>query len=188
MSEAILYVASGLAVLALLAVLFRPRRADLPESAKRVELPDFSQEDLVPRHAKYFPLIRQALEGSDLAELGRRVPSGARRRLRAERRTVARRYLEGLREDFLRLERFGRMVAALSPKVDARQEAERLRLGVRFRLVYAVVSMRLALGQVPVPAFVRLTAFVGSLATRLEASMTSLVEPGPPQATANLGA
>jgi hypothetical protein len=188
MSEAILYVASGLAVLALLAVLFWPRRARLPESAKRVEPPDFSQEDLTPRHAKYFPLVRQALEGSDLAKLGRRIQPRMRNRLRAERRKVARRYLAGLREDFLRLERFGRMVAALSPKVDARQEAERFRLGIRFRLVYAAVSMRLVLGQVPVPAFVRLTEFVGSLATRLEASMTSLVEPVPPQARANLGA
>jgi hypothetical protein len=188
MTEALLFVASGLAVLALVAVLVWPRRADPPGNATRAEMPDLSQDDLVPRHAKYFPLIRQALEGSDLAQMGRRVPAATRRRLRSERRQVARRYLGGLREDFLRLERFGRMVAALSPKVDARQEAERLRLGIRFRLVYAAVSMRLALGQIPVPAFERLTSFVGSLATRLDASMTSLVEPGPPQASANLGA
>lgn len=188
MTEALLFVASGLALLALVAVLAWPRRADLPGNATHGEIPDLSHEDLAPRHAKYFPLIRQALEGSDLAQLGRRIPSGTRRRLHSERRKLARRYLAGLREDFLRLERFGRMVAALSPKVDARQEAERLRLGIRFRVVYAAVSMRLALGQIPVPAFERLTSFVGSLAIRLDASMATVLEPRPPQASANLGA
>jgi len=188
MTEALLFVASGLAVLALVAVLVWPRRGRRAGGAAHVEMPDFSQDDLVPRHAKYFPLIRHALEGSDLAEIGRRIPPDMRSRLRSERRKVARHYLAGLREDFLRLERFGRMVAALSPKVDARQEAERLRLGIRFRVVYAAVSMRLALGQIPVPAFERLTSFVGSLAIRLEASMTTLLEPGPPPASADLGA
>ncbi|MGB6430663.1 MAG: hypothetical protein WBF06_08760 [Candidatus Acidiferrales bacterium] len=185
MSEAFLFVASGIALLALVAVLVWPRRLGRHGGATRAELPNLSQEDLTPRHAKYFPLVRQALSGSDLAELGRRIPHRMRAALRTERRKVARRYLQGLREDYLRLEKFGRMVAALSPKVDARQEAERLRLGIRFRMVYAAVSMRLALGEVPVPAFERLTRLVGSLATRLEASMTSLVEPGPTQAGAN---
>jgi hypothetical protein len=188
MSESLLFIASGVAVLALVAVLLWPRRAGRPGSASRGEMPDLSHDDLVPRHAKYFPLVRQALTGSDLAELGGRIPHRMRRTLRSERRKVAREYLEGLRDDYLRLERFGRMIAALSPKVDARQEAERLRLGIRFRVVYSVVSMRLALGQVPVPAFERLTRLVGSLAARLEESMTSLVEPGPSQASANQGA
>jgi len=187
MNEAALYIAFGVFVLALLAVLVRPRRAR-QDAVPPGEKLDLSLEDLAPRHAKYFPLVRQALDGSDLAGLGQRIPRRVLGTLRAERRKVARRYLEGLREDFVRLGRFGRMVAALSPQVDARQEAERVRLGVRFRVVYALVSMRLALGYVPVPAFERLTALVGSLAARLEASMTSLIEPGPTQASADSGA
>jgi hypothetical protein len=111
-----------------------------------------------------------------------------RRALRSERRKVARHYLAGLHDDFVRIERFGRLVAALSPKVDAQQEAERLRLSARFRLVYALIFVRLAIGQVPVPEFERLTQLIGSLASRLEAAMTSIVEPGPTQADADLGA
>jgi hypothetical protein len=188
MNEAALYVAFGLFVLVLLAVLVWPKRAGQPNDRERGGKPDFTAEDLAPRHAKYFPLVRQALDGSDLAGLAGRIPPRMRRTLRAERRTVARSYLRGLREDFERLERFGRMVAALSPTVDPRQEAERVRLGVRFRLVYAIVAMRLALGNVPVPAFERLTLLIGSLATRVETSMTALLEPSPPPARADLGA
>ncbi|MGB6198976.1 MAG: hypothetical protein WA871_01700 [Candidatus Acidiferrales bacterium] len=188
MNEMLLFIAFGLFVLVLLAVLLWPRRGGQMDAAERGELLKLAPEDLAPRHAKYFPLVRRALDGSDLAELGTRVPRAMRGKLRAERRRVARRYLEGLREDFVRLERFGRMVAALSPKVESRQEAERLRLGVRFRLVYELLSLRLAIGQMPVPQFERLTQLVGSLATRLEASMASLIEPGTSQASANLGA
>jgi hypothetical protein len=187
MNNVMLYFAFGLFVLALLAVLLWPRRARQETGAESGELSKLAPEDLAPRHAKYFPLVRQALSGADLDELGARIPRQMRGKLRSERRKLARSYLEGLREDFTRLERFGRMIAAHSPQVDARQETERVRLGIRFRFVYAVLSLRLAIGQVPVPQFERLTQLVGGLATRIEASMTSLVEPSPTQAGANLG-
>jgi hypothetical protein len=185
MSTAIIYVTLGLIALAAVAALFWPRGA---KRADRGAIAALSPEDLVLQHAKYFPLVRQALTGADLADFGERIPRSTRRRVRRERRKVARRYLEGLREDYLRLERFGRLVAAHSPKVDARLEGQRVRIGARFRMTYAMVSMRLALGQVPVPAFEHMTQMLGSLATRLEASMAALVEPTPPQASADLGA
>jgi len=185
MSAAIIFVALGLTALALVAALFWPRGA---KRVSRGAIAALSPEDLVLQHAKYFPLVRQALTGTDLVDFGGRVPRSTRSRVRRERRIVAQRYLEGLREDYLRLERFGRLVAAHSPKVDARLEAQRVRIGARFRLTYVMVSMRLALGQVPVPAFERMTQMLGSLATRLEAAMAALVEPTPPQASAHLGA
>jgi len=184
-NQTLLIIAFGLAALAVVAALFWPRGA---KRADRGAIAALSPEDLVLQHAKYFPLVRQALTGADLADFGERIPRSTRRRVRRERRKVARRYLEGLREDYLRLERFGRLVAAHSPKVDARLEAQRVRIGARFRMTYAMVSMRLALGQVPVPAFEHMTQMLGSLAARLEASMASLVEPAPPQASADLGA
>jgi hypothetical protein len=190
-NEALIFVAAGLAVLALAATLLWPRSVGTPKDpayAKSGEIPELRHEDLVPRHAKYFPLVKRALSGEDLAQLGERIPRGMRRALRSERRKVARHYLAGLHDDFVRIERFGRLVAALSPKVDAQQEAERLRLSARFRLVYALILVRLAIGQVPVPEFERLTQLIGSLASRLEAAMTSIVEPGPTQADADLGA
>jgi hypothetical protein len=188
MNNVMLYLAFGLFVLALLAVLLWPRRARQSGGARSDELSKLAPEDLAPSHAKYFPLVRHALSGSDLAELGARIPRHMRGKLRSERRKLARSYLEGLHEDFTKLERFGRMVAAHSPKVDARQEAERVRLGIRFRLVHALLSLRLAIGQMPVPEFERLTQLVAGLATRLEASMTSVVESDASRASANLGA
>ena len=184
MSEMYLFIAFGLFALVLLAVLFRSRLGGRADAGASAETRGLTPENLVPRHTKYFSVVREALSGSDLNELESRISPATRRRLRVERRTVARGYLRGLREDFLRLERFGRIVAAYSPKVDARQEAERFRLGLRFRVVYVAVSLRVALGFVPVPAFERLTQLVGSLSSRIEASMTSLVEPGPTQAGA----
>jgi hypothetical protein len=183
-----LYVAFGLFVLALLAVLLWPRRGRHTDGVASGELSKLPPEDLAPRHAKYFPLVRQAISGTDLAELGTRVPRDMRVRLLSERRKLARSYLRGLREDFSKLERFGRMVAAHSPKVDARLEAERVRLGIRFRAVYALLSLRLAIGQMPAPEFEHLTQLVAGLATRLEASMTSIVESDASRASANLGA
>jgi hypothetical protein len=185
MNAAITFVALGLLALAAVAALFWPRGA---RRADRGAIAALSPEDLVLQHAKYFPLVRHALTGADLADFSGRIPRSTRLRVRRERHRVARSYLEGLREDYLRLERFGRLVAAHSPKVDARLEAQRVRIGARFRMTYAMVSMRLALGQVPVPAFEHMTQMLGSLATRLEASMAALVEPTPPQASADLGA
>ena len=188
MNNVALYIAFAMFVLALLAVLLWPRRARELASARTAELSKLAPEDLAPSHAKYFPLVRQALSGSDLAEFGTRIPRHMRGKLQAERRKLARNYLQGLHEDFTKLERFGRMVAAHSPKVDARQEAERVRLGIRFRVVYALLSLRLAIGQMPVPEFERLTQLVAGLATRVEASMTRIVESDVPPASANLGA
>jgi hypothetical protein len=141
-----------------------------PESAlDRLEL-----EDLRSRHSRYFPQIRQALSASDVEFLRRRLPRRARRIWQAERRRIAQQYLYGLRDDFKRLNRLARTVAALSPHVSRRQEVERFWLSRQFQLVYRIVGLRLELGFIPLPQLASLTDLVGRLSLQIEAAMVLL--------------
>jgi len=162
----------ALLVLALLLVaLLRPRRG----RAQPVQtLSDLPVEDLLPRHLQYFAQVRRALSAEDAQYLRDRASRRTARRALRARRAVVRGFLAGLLEDFERLERLGRTIAALSPVVNRRQEFERLWLGARFRMVYAVVQFYLALGLVSVPQLEALTNQVGSLARRLHEAMAAL--------------
>jgi hypothetical protein len=88
-----------------------------------------------------------------------------------ERRAIARRFLQGLLEDFSGLEQLARVVASLSPVLSRKQETERLLLGLRFRLLYSVVRWKLSLGEIPISEIERLTGLVGRLALRMEQAM-----------------
>jgi hypothetical protein len=138
-------------------------------------------ENVLPRHYRYFPQVRQALSASDEQYLRRKAPPHVAQRVYRERRAVARKFLAGLREDFSSLERLARMVAALSPVVSRNQEIERLALGLKFRVLYAWVWLRLLTGRAPLGQIEDLTALVGRLATRMEqamAAISSLSAPG----------
>jgi hypothetical protein len=91
-----------------------------------------------------------------------------------ERRAVARRSLMGLHEDFSNLARLGRIIAALSPEVSHKQETERLILGLKFQILYALVWLRLSTGNLPLEQLEHLTGLVGRLATRLDTAMTEI--------------
>jgi hypothetical protein len=131
-------------------------------------------ESVLPRHYRYFPQVRQALSASDDQYLDRMAPREAAQTAHRERRAVARKFLAGLREDFLNLERLGRMIAALSLAISSEQETERLILGLKFRLLYARVWLRLSTGREPLEQLEQLTGLVGSLATRMEQAMTAV--------------
>src|SRR5579864_2641367 len=85
------------------------------------------------KHYAYFPQIRQALSRADSDYLLKNARPGVAKRALRERRAIARRFLQGLHEDFSNLARLGRIIAALSPEVSHRQEAKRFLLGVNFR-------------------------------------------------------
>ncbi len=91
-----------------------------------------------------------------------------------ERRLVARNFLRGLREDFSKLERLARMVASLSPALSRQQETERILLGLQFRLLYALVCLRLTAGRVPLPQIEHMTEVIGRLALRMEQAMDEI--------------
>jgi hypothetical protein len=149
---------------------------------------DLSTRSTLPRHYRYFPQVRQALSSSDGEYLNREAPRDVAQRVHRERRRVARQFLAGLHEDFSSLERLARMVAALSPIISSEQETERLILGLKFRLLYAWVWLRLSTGLEPLEQLEQLTRLVGRLAMRMEQAMAAVSALSAPGVNSNLSA
>ncbi len=167
----IILVPLAIAFFGVLLWLLRPRR----RAAKAGRSPsDLKMESFLPRHYRYFPQVRRALSTSDEEYLERVAPRDVAQLAHRERRALARKFLAGLREDFSNLERLARMVAALSPVISSEQETERLILGLKFRLLYARVWLRLSTGREPVEQLEQLTSLVGRLATRMEQAMAAV--------------
>lgn len=126
------------------------------------------------RHYGYFPQIRQALSAADSQYLMETAPPDVARQAIRERRVVARRFLQGLHEDFSSLAKLGRMIAALSPEVSREQETERLILSLKFQVLYTLVWMRLSMGNLPLQQLEHLAGLVGRLATRMDEAMAKI--------------
>jgi hypothetical protein len=144
--------------------------------SSRMSTPPSSSLDTLPtaKHYGYFPQIRQALSEEDAQFLKENAsPRVAKQALR-ERRAVARGFLKGLHEDFSNLARLGRVIAALSPEVTHQQETERLILSLKFQVLYSLVWLRLAAGNLPLEQLEHLTGLVGRLATRMDAVMAEI--------------
>jgi len=131
-------------------------------------------EELFALHCRYFPQMRQVLMREDEEWLRQRAAAPVLRRWRAERRRVAEQFLAGLREDFRHLTRLARAVAALSPQLSEKQEAELFWLSVRFKGLYLLVHLRLRLGISPLAGLSRLTEMLGNLAAGIDEAMASL--------------
>lgn len=142
-----------------------------------------SLEELGPLHSRHFPAVQQALAPGDREYLARRASARLRRRVRAERRRIARQFLAGLREDFGRLNRMAVIVARLSPQLERSSEWRRFRLLARFQFFYALVWLNLELGGSAIRELVQLTRLIGSTSSRLEAAISELgrlsLLPGP---------
>lgn len=171
MIETLLFV--GVAVVLLLVLLWLASKPVAPPAARAAEA-KLEIEDLFPLHCRHFPQVRQALSPADLAYLKGRASPRIGWRVRAERREVTREFLAGLQEDFSRLNRLASSVAALSPEISRAEEAERFWLSLRFRILHALVRLRLVTGSISVPQLGRLTGLIGSLAAQIEAAMAAL--------------
>lgn len=126
------------------------------------------------KHYGHFRQIRQALSAADSQYLIENAPSHVAKQALRERRAVARRFLQGLHEDFSNLVRLGRIIAALSPGVSREQETERLILSLKFQVLYALVWLRLSSGNLPLEQLEHLTGLVGRLATRMDEAMAEI--------------
>jgi len=93
-------------------LLFAPKSDKPPAEIQTLEI-----EKLQPLHCRHFPQISQLLRREDLTFIQRRVPVAMARAWKRQRRRVLRLYLNGLAEDFLRMERLARLIAALSPEI-----------------------------------------------------------------------
>jgi hypothetical protein len=152
---------------------FRPNLADKLPTAK---------------HFAYFPQIRQALSAADSQYLRNNAPPDVAKQALRERRAVARRFLQGLHEDFSNLARLGRIIAALSPEVSREQEMQRLFLSLKFQLLYSLVWIRLSTGTLPLDQLENLTGLVGRLASRMDEAMAQISALSAGPATRGLGA
>jgi len=132
--------------------------------------------DSLLQHAVHFPQIRQALSPADWAFLTARGTAKLARRATADRRRAAIEYLDALHRDLRGLLWLARVLAALSPQVAARQEAERLWLAVRFECRYQMVRGMFLLGLRPQWQLQRVTEMVGALSARLDAAMAEMGE------------
>jgi hypothetical protein len=170
---AALFIFSGV-VAALLLVLGWALRA--PGKSSRGKFDLASLEESGRRHATYFVLIKQAASPADMEFLAKRGSPEIVRRVRRERRRIALLYLTHLREDFQRLLRLARAVAALSPAVGSRQELERLWLSLEFSWRYRMIRAGFYYGLLPVPQLNSLSHMVSQLAVQMETSMKELGE------------
>jgi len=132
--------------------------------------------DSLLHHAVHFPQIRQALSPADWDFLAARGTAKLARRASADRRRAAVEYLDALHRDLHGLLWLARVLAALSPEVAVRQEAERLWLAVRFECRYQMVRGMFLLGLRPQWHLQRITEMVGTLSARLDAAMAELGE------------
>jgi hypothetical protein len=171
MSLLMVGIPAALAIFALLLWLLNPQRRRVDAAYSPL---DGNVEKLLPLHYRYFPQVRQALSGSDEHYLRDRASAPVAHQALRERRAVARRFLAGLLKDFSNLERLARTIAALSPVISREQETERVMLGLKFRLLYALVWFRLSTGSIPVQNIEHLTSLVGKLATRMEQAMAAI--------------
>jgi hypothetical protein len=129
---------------------------------------------LTAKHYGHFPQIRQALSVADSKYLMEAAPPHVAKQALRERRAVARRFLQGLHEDFSNLARLGRIIAALSPEVSREQETERLILSLKFQMLYSLAWLRLSTGNLPLEQLDHLTGLVGRLAKRMDSAMEEI--------------
>jgi hypothetical protein len=127
-----------------------------------------------PKHFRYFRQIRQALSSADAEYLLQNAPKHVAQQALRERRGVAMGFLKGLHEDFSNLSRLGRVIAALSPEISHRQEAERFNLTVKFQILYAIIWLRLYTGNLPIDQLERLTGLVSRLSVRMDEAMAEI--------------
>ncbi len=134
----------------------------------------FDEQTLACKHTMNFQHVRQIFESADVRYLSERVDQSVLRSIRRERHRVMLKFLAGLHEDFLRLEEASSIVAALSEKVDARQEWRRFRLGAEFRLKYGLLRAKYAAGMATSNSCRELAWMVSSLALELERSVSEI--------------
>ncbi len=134
---------------------------------------------LLPVHCNHFPQVQHVLKTGDQIFIEQRLPKNIARKWRSERREVVQLYIRGLRQDFRGLEQLARSLAALSPKINRKQEWEWVWLGVQFRLLYAFTQLQFAAHNLPLDGLTHLTEMLMGLRMMLEMTINEMSEPFP---------
>lgn len=136
---------------------------------------DLRTEEFLPFHAQHLPQLRQALDLHDAEYIRRKATHELHKKWREERRRILVAFLKGLAEDFARLDRLGRIIASLSPKLRYKEEFERLWFNVRFRLNFRLIKFWILLGGTgPLGRLRYLTSILSRLSARTEGAMARL--------------
>jgi hypothetical protein len=133
-----------------------------------------SAETLLPQHYKFFPQVCRAMSAEDARYLQLRVTPAVRRAALRARRTVALKFLTGLRDDYRRLDRLARALTTLAPSADQQREAQRIWLACKFELRWRIVWLEIWSGAAPVAQLQNIAGFIGGLAARTQNSMNVL--------------
>jgi len=147
-----------------------------PPKRRRVSINEVLAALCAEHHYSRLPQILQALKPEDTAFLHARGFAPLRRRIRSERGRIALLYLECLQEEYEKLLEASRVVAAMAPELVAVDEAERLRLNMRFALGCRFLRWKLRLGLEPLRGFGRLSEMTGGMALRLETATSQIGE------------
>lgn len=138
--------------------------------------PLIGRQDREWTHISYLPYVRQALAEADIEFLkGRALPALAKR-IRKERQRIALAYLSALRKDFERLLHMARVLAVMSPKVEALSELRGLQIRAQFSYLYYSIYLRLILGIAPFEAIGNLSDMVSALTVQMETAISELTE------------
>lgn len=121
-----------------------------------------------PRHYYRLPQILQALDHKDTQHLIDRGFSALCRRVRAERKLVALRFLDRMEADYKTLLVASRMLAAMAPDVVGVEEWQRFRLNARFAVNCMALRLKLRAGFSPWGGFARLSDMASQMSYRLE--------------------
>jgi len=135
-----------------------------------------SAETLLPQHYKYFPQVCRAISAEDARYLQLRATPAVRRAALRARRTVALKFLTGLRDDYRRLDRLARVLTTLAPSANQQREAQRIWLACKFELRWRIAWLEIWSGAAPVAQLQNMSGFIGALAARMQNSMNALQE------------
>jgi hypothetical protein len=156
--------------LGMLAVILWAVLAPLPEESAPAS--DSRLEDFQPRHTQHFPQLRQALDLNDTRYMREKAAPDLQKRWLDERRRILSDFLAGLALDFGQLDRLGRTVASLSPKLSWQDELRRLSLNFRFRFNFRVAKLWiLAGGSLALTRLRYLTTLIGEISARTSLAM-----------------
>jgi hypothetical protein len=135
-----------------------------------------SAETLLPQHYQYFPQVCRAISAEDARYLQLRATPAVRRAALRARRTVALKFLAGLRDDYRRLDRLARVLTTLAPSANQKREAQRIWLACKFELRWRMVWLEIWSGAAPAAQLQNMAGFIGALSARTQNAMNVLQE------------
>jgi hypothetical protein len=135
-------------------------------------------EKLLPRHSQHLPQLQQSLASTDARYVRRNTSEEVERMWREERRQIVARFLSGVAADFARTEQFAKVIASLNPNPSRHEEAFRVWLRFRFRVLYRLLSKWVAAGRpLWTGPLIHLTNLVANLSAYAEDAMEELERP-----------